>query len=263
MRPEADALPAVPLESRHGACWLWRDGESDGLSREAVSKEALSKEALSKDHLDEQFLLQHFLQVFSPDGVSAGSPIATGGRGSAWRVEIDGRSYVCRQYRRGGLIARFNQDLYLWSGAHQTRPYQEWVVMHQAANAGLHVPRPLAAIACKTTGLFYRAAILTPWVEHEGSLASVEREQAWFNAGQSIAHMHAALIWHADLNVHNILIDQQDRAWLIDFDRARSHVSDPKVLRGNLTRLLRSVNKVCPDLGQRVWPVLCDGYASG
>ena len=247
MRPEADSLPVVPLASRHGACWLWRDGASD----------------LGKGDASEQSLLQYFLQVLAPHRVSAGSLISTGGRGSAWRMEIGGQAYVCRQYRRGGLVARFNRDLYLWTGAHQTRPYREWVVMHEAANAGLHVPRPLAAIACKTSGLFYRAAILTPWVEHEGSLASVDRKQAWFNAGQSIARMHAASIWHADLNVHNILIDGQDRAWLIDFDRASSDVSDPKILRGNLTRLLRSVNKVCPDLGQRFWPVLCDGYASG
>jgi len=240
-------LPAVPLESRHGACWLWRDGTSE----------------LGKDDAAEQSLLQHFRAVLSPDRIAAGSLISTGGRGSAWRMDIDGHAYVLRQYRRGGLVARFNRDRYFWHGAHQTRPYREWVVMHQAANAGLCVPKPLAAIACKTTGLFYRAAILTPWVEHQGSLANVDRKQAWFNAGQSIARMHAASIWHADLNVHNVLIDEQDRAWLIDFDRATTNVSDPKILRGNLTRLLRSVNKVCPDLGQRLWPVLCDGYASG
>jgi 3-deoxy-D-manno-octulosonic acid kinase len=158
-------------------------------------------------------------------------------------------------------MGRFNRDLYLWMGAELTRPYREWAVMRRAAAMGLRVPSPVAASACRVAAVFYRAAILTPWVDHVGSLAVVSDADAWFHAGSSIAQMHAAGIWHADLNVHNILIDQNQQAWLIDFDRAREGVTDPGTLQGNLSRLKRSVDKVCPDLGQGLWSVLLDGYA--
>lgn len=189
------------------------------------------------------------------------TPIQNAGRGSAWRLDINGQSSVLRQYRRGGLMGRFNRDLYLWTGAQSTRPYREWMVMHRAARLGLRVPTPMAAMVCRVAGLFYRASILTPWVAHVGNLAAVSSDHVWFGAGVAIARLHAAGIWHADLNVHNILIDPQNETWIIDFDRAREGVTDAKALEDNLSRLKRSVDKVCPDLGRRHWSVLREGYA--
>lgn len=246
MRPKD---PAPPLLARQGACWLWHDRKSE-----------------------EQWLWSCLLH---PEQQPGASRIGAGardkvGRGAAWCVPAaPGRddsdtSYVCRQYRRGGLMGRLNESGYLWTGAANTRPYREFMVMHRAAELGLRVPKPVAAMACRGAGLgglFYRAAILTPWVSHVGSLASVSNEAAWCNAGRAIAKLHAAGIWHADLNVHNILIDACDKVWLIDFDRAREDIDDPRVLQGNLSRLKRSVDKVCPEMGQRLWSVLCDGYA--
>ncbi|HEY7805380.1 MAG TPA: 3-deoxy-D-manno-octulosonic acid kinase [Orrella sp.] len=226
-----------------GACWLWRD---------------------------DRFEADALWPYLHPEGdFPEGTRIQTGGRGAAWNIEIAGEKFVCRHYRRGGMMARISSDLYVWTGLDHTRAYREFAVMRRAAQAGLAVPKPAAAMVCRVSGLwglgslFYRASILTPRIDHVGSLAKVASESGWFNAGRAIAQMHAAGIWHADLNVHNILLDAQDRAWLIDFDRAQEGVTDSRQLQGNLSRLLRSVNKVCPALGQRFWSVLCDGYGQG
>jgi len=249
MKPEDQAPPRL---ARQGACWLWHDGQ-----------------------FDEQWLWSSLLK---PQDQPGARRISTGGRGAAWRLTpsevtpgdltpsdvTDGPVFVCREYRRGGFMGRVNESRYLWTGATNTRAHREFMVMRHAAKLGLPVPEPVAAMACRGKGLgsmFYQAAILTPWVAHEGNLASMSQDIAWFNAGLSIAKLHAAGIWHADLNVHNILIDADDQAWLIDFDRAREGVDDSRLLQGNLSRLKRSVDKVCPEMGQRLWPVLCDGYA--
>lgn len=218
-----------------GSTWVWTDG--------SVSPEQA-------------------LAIMQQGGQPVGLiQVGRGGRGSAWHVEVDGQPAVLRYYRRGGMMAHISQDRYIWQGSEQTRPYQEFKTMLQLSDAGLLVPRPLAAMA-QRTGVFYRAALLTRELEHRGALYEVDTKSAWHSAGQAIAKLHATGVWHADLNVHNILIDHTDRAWLIDFDRAQVGVTDRAKLRSNLGRLLRSVRKVCPELAPDLWPVLLDGYAS-
>lgn len=54
--------------------------------------------------------------------------------------------------------------------------------------------------------------------------------------------MHQVGVNHTDLNIHNILIDDKDRVWIIDFDKCRFETSgDWK--HQNLDRLKRSFEK--------------------
>lgn len=231
------SLPAQVQCGQFGTSWVWTDG--------------------SISPADALVVLRQRVAGSRSDMIRVGS----GGRGSAWRLTVNDEPAVLRHYRRGGMMASINRDQYLWQGATLTRPYREFMVMLGLAEQGLWVPKPMAAMA-ERTGLFYRAAILTRLVDHRGALCEVDDEVSWRAAGTAIARLHAAGVWHADLNVHNILIDEHDQAWLIDFDRARAGVTDRTQLQGNLSRLLRSVRKVCPELEQRLWPVLLDGYAS-
>jgi len=74
--------------------------------------------------------------------------------------------------------------------------------------------------------------------------------------------MHAQGVWHADLNVHNILIDTANKAWLIDFDRGRrfSQLSEQK-RQGNLERLHRSFRKLLPDKETLFWSKFVEAYS--
>ena len=222
--------------TRLGKCYVWHDSAIEpGLLRKWLIERDLPPQAATID----------------------GS-----GRGSAWRVQWQNTEFLFRIYRRGGAVAKFNRDRYVWLGASHSRSAHEFRVLARLYQARLPVPRPAGSIACRSGGFLYRAALLTHWIDNIGSLASIDEEAAWFSAGQSIAMMHGHGVWHADLNVHNILLDGNRQAWLIDFDRAKIGVHRQSVLAQNLERLLRSVRKVCPNLEHSRWPALLRGYRS-
>src|SRR5207253_1145859 len=70
---------------------------------------------------------------------------AARGRGTTHFVKSAGRHFVLRHYRRGGLIAHLAADKYIWRGAENTRPFEEWQLTYRLHRAGLPVPAPLAA----------------------------------------------------------------------------------------------------------------------
>ena len=203
------------------------------------------------------------LEWFDPENPAIqATPVASGGRGSAWYVLVLGLPAVLRHFRRGGLIARLVRDLYIWTGVSRTRSFREFETLASLHADGLNVPRPVAAMACRTRGmgLFYRAAIVTERIDGARSLGEMGDAQVWFRAGEAISRMHRLGVWHADLNVHNLQVDRDGAVWIIDFDRARHRVGDSSQLRDNLRRLERSILKVCPGLHDKCWPMLLAGY---
>ncbi|RND29619.1 3-deoxy-D-manno-octulosonic acid kinase, partial [Vibrio cholerae] len=51
-----------------------------------------------------------------------------------------------------------------------------------------------------------------------------------------------AQVNHTDLNIHNILIDDEEKVWIIDFDKCDVQ-SGHSWKQGNLNRLKRSFDK--------------------
>jgi len=86
----------------------------------------------------------------------------------------------------------------------------------------------------------------------------------WRDLGRCVRRFHDAGVCHADLNVHNLLLDDERRPWLLDFDRGR--VRPPGGWRrDNLDRFLRSLRKLRteqPDVHIQPadWQALLDGY---
>lgn len=197
-------------------------------------------------------------KLFEPDNPSLGAvPVQVGGRQSAWFVSGDFGPAVLRHYRRGGLVARFSHDRYLWTGASATRPFAEFRILQFLHDKGLKVPAPLAG-AYWRSGPFYRAAILIERIPNVRTLAqALEAPQA---VAQAIFAMHQAGVWHADLNAFNVLLDEAGRAWLIDFDRARHRVMNAKLRQSNLLRLRRSMIKVAGEKGLACWAQISHAY---
>ncbi|ALR06832.1 3-deoxy-D-manno-octulosonic acid kinase [Xylella fastidiosa] len=173
--------------------------------------------------------------------------VSEGGRGSAWFVEASFGNAVLRQYRRGGMIAMLNRDRYFWCGGHRTRSVLEFRLMRELISRGLPVPTPLAACYVRY-GVQYRAAILMERLEGVSSLAMCVRgnskETHWEQIGRMISRFHREGLDHADLNAHNILLDQAGQCWLIDFDRGALRIPATKWRERNLARLLRSLLKI-------------------
>ena len=81
-----------------------------------------------------------------------------------------------------------------------------------------------------------------------------------------LARFHRAGVWHADLTAHNILLDQDGRSYLLDFDRGRLRRPGHWRQR-NLARLLRSLRKIRPQVSETAYPEpqwqwLLAGYAA-
>ena len=153
--------------------------------------------------------------------------ITAGGRGRAWFIELQGLSTVLRAYQRGGLLARINRQTYLGWSVEQSRAFREWRLLHTLYQLGLPVPQPVAASICRWPtrfSPFYRAHILLKRIADVQTLQQRLGKQpleseVWARLGRCICRFHNLGVYHDDLNASNILLDHEQRVYLIDFDK--------------------------------------------
>ena len=222
----------------------------------------------------------HIEQVrfFSPDFWQAQHRIlgSAKGRGTTWFIQsqdLFGVNTALRHYYRGGLYGKLNRERYYFSKLEQTRSFAEFRLLERLYQAGLNVPKPIAAKVEKTGFCCYRADILTEKVENARDLTALLQQEVlpkflWQNIGRMIRKMHDLGICHTDLNAHNILVQQNDneqKAWLLDFDKC-GEKSGNSWKQGNLERLKRSFLKEVERMGiefnDENWGWLLDGYNS-
>jgi len=190
------------------------------------------------------------------------------GRGTAHYISADGRNFVLRHYHRGGLVAHFSRDRYFWRSDQETRPFAEWQLTYRLHRAGLPVPAPLAA-RYQHQGFTYTGDIITERLNTVGSLAECLGQGAlsiltWIAIGRCIRRFHDLGVCHADLNAHNLLLNEDAKVYMIDFDQCQLRKAG--LWRdGNLVRLRRSLEKVTYGVprdrfGEADWHGLLDGY---
>ncbi len=187
--------------------------------------------------------------MFDPDywkGATTSSGKA-GGRGAVIFLTHQGQNWVLRHYYRGGFPGKLLNDQFLWLGMNATRSLSEWNLLREMRLQGLPSPAPVAARYVRR-GLTYTADLVT--VRLPGVLPlSTRLEQGrmtgagWHAVGACIARFHSAGFCHADLNAHNVQLDDSDAAYLLDWDRGRRR--KPGSWReSNLDRLQRSLRKI-------------------
>jgi 3-deoxy-D-manno-octulosonic acid kinase len=191
------------------------------------------------------------------------------GRGSAFYIVTPEHNWVLRHYRRGGWVARLTPDRYVWLGEGQTRPFREWQLLHELHAEGLPVAAPVAA-QYRRTGLTYRGDLITERILGARALSSLLQAapvppSTWRSIGACLRRFHDAGACHADLNAHNILVDDSGKVFVIDFDRG-SRRSAGAWRAANLARLKRSLLKICralpaDRLDASAWSALAQGYA--
>ncbi|GEA61385.1 3-deoxy-D-manno-octulosonic acid kinase [Vibrio comitans NBRC 102076] len=191
------------------------------------------------------------------------------GRGTTWFVQLDSLQGALRHYRRGGLFGKLVKDQYWFSGWEQTRSFQEFALLQHLRNKGVNVPRPIAARADKF-GPFYTADLLSERIPNANDLVaklqvSSLSAEVYESIGRQIKRMHLAQVNHTDLNIHNILLDESNKVWIIDFDKC-SELTGDDWKQGNLDRLKRSFHKEVKRFSihwrESDWEHLLRGYRS-
>lgn len=193
------------------------------------------------------------------------------GRGSTIFVRQPERQLVLRHYRRGGLVARISRDRYWFTNEDRTRPFAEYALTYHLHRAGLPVPAPIAARYVRD-GRWYRGDLITERIPGAVSLAGRLAQGSllittWIAIGRCIRRFHAAGVCHPDLNAHNVLLSDDGRVYLIDFDRGS--LRKPGLWRdANLVRLYRSLDKITDALPparvtEADWHSLLAGYREG
>jgi len=107
-------------------------------------------------------------------------------------------------------------------------------------------------------GLIYRGALVTAEMPHARTLFEALRDASGdaargalaARAGRAVARLHDAGVYHADLNLTNLLVGPvaSDDVVVVDFDRARVRQGPlgRRARRRNLARLARSLAKLDP-----------------
>ena len=192
------------------------------------------------------------------------------GRGGVLILDHGGETWVLRHYHRGGLVARFVYDHYLWLSTERTRSFREWRLLEQLHREGFPVPRPIAAHVLRR-GLVYEADIVTDYLVDTRSLSSHLLDggapaACWPAIGRMLRRFHDRGVNHPDLTAHNILLDTGGKVFLIDFDNAVFRASGAWRQAG-IARLQRSLSKVALQSGTEFdaagWAALLAAYAAG
>jgi 3-deoxy-D-manno-octulosonic acid kinase len=184
-------------------------------------------------------------------GKDAAAVSGQGGRGAAWFVRGEFGEAVLRHYRRGGWMARLSADVYAWQGEAKVRSVAEFRLLQRLRAAQLPVPMPIAA-RYRRAGLGYRADLLVARIPQARSFADLVQSEGdaapWAAVGAAIAFCHRRGAHHADLNAHNLLLDRERRAWLIDWDKGRVESGAGEWCQAVIDRLERSLRKLATGL---------------
>ena len=170
-----------------------------------------------------------------------------GGRTSVTHAQLDGvESFVIKHYRRGGLLRYCIKRRYFKFG--KTRAQREFELLKTVGALGINVPEPIAF--AHRGRLFYMAWLVTREIKGAISLArlSLSDEMRALRAMKSVTEQISRLIdhgiWHVDLHPGNVMIDHDDRVFLLDFDRGQiGQRNRPKLRNRYISRWIRSVSK--------------------
>ncbi len=179
------------------------------------------------------------------------------GRIPAYAVRLGSISgdVVVRHGTRGGMVARFVNDLYVAP----TRGIVELMNSERLRKQGVRTPRLIAYVVYPAGPLLRRLDVATREVPNAYDLADVfsspltkeNKHEALAAVSELIGSLTHAGAHHADLNLKNIVLSREEdvenriRAFVLDVDRVRFNVpGDPLVGRANMERLMRSLEKV-------------------
>jgi len=176
---------------------------------------------------------------YTTDSDFNGEKQVLSGRGRVKSIHIpEAGNVIIKEYKRGGMISFFNKKTYVdFRG--KIRSEKEFEMLLMAKKAGVDVPLPLAYVS--RGNLFYRAWLITKKInkcQNFAEIAVQNRKRAMKilpEISDSIKKLIKHRIYHVDLHPGNVLIDADDKNYIIDFDKALNFMGSKK----KLSRLYR------------------------
>ena len=163
------------------------------------------------------------------------------------KLEGFGRVIV-KHYFRGGVLRHLNRRTYLKTG--KTRSAAEFEILTHLRNIGACVPEPVVFASITKGGFFYHAWLVLKEVPDAETLADLsrsapERAKAILpDVSGQVKRLIRNDILHVDLHPGNVLVDGDNRVFLIDFDRAQAGKKNQSRLAGYyMKRWRRAVTK--------------------
>jgi len=179
------------------------------------------------------------------------------GRNAIPSIPIEGSQerMMVKHYQHGGFFRKITGDILLGN----TRPFRELVILEAAFQKGIPVPEALAARVVRIFGPFFRGDIVYKEIPYSDNLLEylkrlnerpmkerVSRKREIIERlAEAIKKMHTSGIYHADLNVRNVLIQDSGagiQVYLVDFDCSR--IKENLRLRERIKNLAR-FNRSC------------------
>lgn len=170
-------------------------------------------------------------------------------------IEGSNERMIIKHYEHGGLFRKITRDILFGN----SRPFRELAILEAASEKGIRVPEVLAAKVERVLGPFYKGDIAYKEIPDSVNLLdylnrlngkpmkekiSLKREII-ISLAEAIKKMHNSGIYHGDLNVRNVLIQnfvQEIRIYLLDFDCSK--IKEKLTLRDRIKNLAR-FNRSC------------------
>ncbi|MGD9277973.1 MAG: lipopolysaccharide kinase InaA family protein, partial [Desulfobacterales bacterium] len=170
-----------------------------------------------------------------------------GGRTSITVVPLEGiGSVVIKHYRRGGIIRHLIKQRYLKCG--KTRCQMEYEQLQKVRSLGINAPEPVAF--AYRGRLFYQCWLVTREIKDHQTLVQISlsnQEQARMVMQEVVKQVTILIknkILHVDLHPGNAIVDNQNRVYLLDFDKAGTFLRGKNALRRRyLRRWNRAIQK--------------------
>lgn len=189
--------------------------------------------------------LDRLSRIFSQPPPEASSVL--GGRCSVSFHHIHGLGrVVVKQYTRGGLIRHLIAREYLRWG--KTRSRMEYEILQNVSRLGVSVPEPL--VYAYRGRLFYQAWLVTREIPKSLTLARLSLDDemrarlVMVPTIEQVSMLIANSVLHVDLHPGNVVVDYDNRVFLLDFDKSRLWRKSREKLKAHyLARWRRAVAK--------------------
>jgi len=181
------------------------------------------------------------------------------GRNIIPSIPIEGfqERMIVKHYQHGGFFRKITGDILLGN----SRPFHELAILETASQKDIPVPEALGARVVRIFGPFFKGDIVYKEIPYSDNLLGYlkrlnerpmkerisRKREIIERLAEIVKKMHTSGIYHADLNVRNVLIQDSGagiKVYLVDFDCSR--IKENLTLRErikNLSRFNRSCEK--------------------